>query len=305
MIEKYVDQEELRRLFSSLLVVLGVLVIAGLFAIIVVPGLRNANKPRAAAAVIPTAGETGWLDPTEFPPQKGRAIPPVDPRVLMERSDELLARGKELYAVNCSSCHGRTGNGDGPAAATMNPPPRNFTIPDGWKVGHDMASIYRVLSEGVQGTSMRSFDYLRKADRMALLHYVQSLGSFVHAPGSPEAIEALSKELASPGERIPNRIPVSMAMTKLEEEFEIPPPIDIRPEDESDDSALLLRALSDRSRAALILKESESWRTSPQALAASILPNAPGNGFSIQTAVLTAEEWQALHGALIKRVGQK
>jgi hypothetical protein len=44
MIEKYVDAEELKRLLSTLLAVLGGLVIAGLFASIVVPGLRNANK---------------------------------------------------------------------------------------------------------------------------------------------------------------------------------------------------------------------------------------------------------------------
>ena len=83
MIEQYVDKQELKRLLSSLLVVVGALVIAGLFASIVVPGLRNANKPQTPAAVAPAVGESGWLNPTEFPPQKGRAIPPVDPKILM------------------------------------------------------------------------------------------------------------------------------------------------------------------------------------------------------------------------------
>jgi len=53
MIEKYVDAAELRRLLSSLLAVLGCLIIAGLFASIVVPGLRNANKPPIPTAVAP------------------------------------------------------------------------------------------------------------------------------------------------------------------------------------------------------------------------------------------------------------
>ena len=80
MIDKYVNAEELKRLLSTLLVVMGALLIAGLFGIIVVPGLRNANKPPAAMPVNPVVGEPGWLDPTEFPPEKGKEIPPVDPQ---------------------------------------------------------------------------------------------------------------------------------------------------------------------------------------------------------------------------------
>jgi mono/diheme cytochrome c family protein len=127
MIEKYVDAGELRRLLSSLLAVLGGLVIAGLFASIVVPGLRNANKPKTPTAVTPVAGESGWLNPAEFPPQRGSVVPPVDPRTLITPSLELVARGKELYESNCVTCHGPAGHGDGPAAGTMNPRPRNFT----------------------------------------------------------------------------------------------------------------------------------------------------------------------------------
>ena len=43
MIEKYVNAEELKRLLANLAVFLTALMIAGLFATIVVPGLRNAN----------------------------------------------------------------------------------------------------------------------------------------------------------------------------------------------------------------------------------------------------------------------
>ncbi len=86
MIEKYVNAEELRRLVSTLVFVLGCLVIGGLFASIVVPGLRNANQPETPTAVTPVVGESGWLDPTEFPPQRGAIITPVDPKALMARS---------------------------------------------------------------------------------------------------------------------------------------------------------------------------------------------------------------------------
>jgi hypothetical protein len=42
-----------------------------------------------------------------------------------------------------------------------------------------------------------------------------------------------SKELAAPGEKTPNRIPVSMALVKLEQEFHAPPPLAIAPEDQA------------------------------------------------------------------------
>lgn len=35
--------------------------------------------------------------------------------------------GKTLYAKYCVSCHGSAGKGDGPAAAALNPKPRDLT----------------------------------------------------------------------------------------------------------------------------------------------------------------------------------
>jgi mono/diheme cytochrome c family protein len=41
------------------------------------------------------------------------------------------AAGKDLFIkTNCNSCHGLAGAGDGPLAAVLNPPPRNFTVGD-------------------------------------------------------------------------------------------------------------------------------------------------------------------------------
>ena len=39
---------------------------------------------------------------------------------------EAIAEGELLYRANCSSCHGITGEGDGPAAGNMEPPPQNL-----------------------------------------------------------------------------------------------------------------------------------------------------------------------------------
>lgn len=300
MIEKYVSAEELRRLLSTLFVFLGAIAIAVLFAVTIVPGLRNANRPEAPTPVSPVIGEPGWLDPTEFPPERGKEVPPVDPEKLIAYSPELVARGKVLFTANCVQCHGDLGQGDGPAAPTMNPRPRNFTVPEGWKNGPDLPAIFRTLSTGLQGTSMSSFDYLPKSDRMALAHFVQALGTFPHGTGSPGSMEALSKELAAAGERTHNRIPVSMAMAKLVQEFRAPAPLSVAPEDHGPGAELIRRVVTDPSRAAGALAGSAAWRSGPKELAASILPETPGNGFSVAIATLSPAEWQALHAELVR-----
>jgi mono/diheme cytochrome c family protein len=40
------------------------------------------------------------------------------------------AAGKAVFEANCASCHGKSGKGDGPVGAALNPPPRDFTVGD-------------------------------------------------------------------------------------------------------------------------------------------------------------------------------
>lgn len=302
MIEKYVDSDELKRLISTLVAVVGFLVIAALFASIVVPGLRNANRPVTPTAVSPVTGETGWLDPTEFPAQKGRIIPPVDPAALIEPSDELKDIGKKLYETNCVACHGALGRGDGPAGANIDPKPRDFKAAQGWTNGSNIPDIFLTLSKGIPGSSMASFDYLTKRERMALVHYVQLLGGYPPGSRDTKAMRALSEELASPGEKTKNRIPVSMAMAKLESEFVPPAPIEASEDDGSPGAEILRRAVTDAARAAQVLRASGSWRADPGALARIVVPDVPGNGFSTTAATLMPAEWGLLHEELLKRV---
>jgi len=301
MIEEYVDSQEIKRLLSTLVIILGCLIVAGLFASIVVPGLRNANQPATQTAVTPVVGESGWLDPKEFPPQKGADIPPVDPKTLLTPSAQLIARGKTLFENNCTSCHGTQGHGDGPAAATMNPRPRNFANTDGWQNGYHAPGIFKTLTEGINGTPMASFDYLPKKDRMALVHYVQSLGAFSHATASPQLTESLSRMLASAGERTPNKIPVSMAMIKLEEEFSPAPQLRIDVEDQSPEADLLRRVVVDPVRASQFLAASRVWRISYRDLASTVVIGVPANGFSTASVSLKPAEWQLLYSELTKR----
>ena len=52
------------------------------------------------------------------------------------QSPELLAKGKSAFTVNCVPCHGEKGDGTGPAAAALEPKPRNFAK-DEFKKGMD------------------------------------------------------------------------------------------------------------------------------------------------------------------------
>ncbi|WP_294121354.1 cytochrome c/FTR1 family iron permease [Sphingomonas sp.] len=81
-----------------------------------------------------------------------------------------LKRGGELFRENCSSCHGLTGAADTPQAKQLDPPPVAFSD----KARADQRSpfaLYQVISQGLEGTAMASFDSLSPDDRWALAYY--------------------------------------------------------------------------------------------------------------------------------------
>jgi mono/diheme cytochrome c family protein len=110
----------------------------------------------------------------------------VDVTTLLQHTPEQVAKGKELFAVNCASCHGSLGKGDGPASAALNPKPRDFTS-GYWRYGGGEARVVRTISQGSPGTAMASFANLPLADRFALAHYVRSLGPKLE-PDKPEDV---------------------------------------------------------------------------------------------------------------------
>jgi mono/diheme cytochrome c family protein len=304
MIERYVSPTELKRLLSALLVVTVFIALLAVFAFLVVPGMRNANRPAEGEnAVTAAGGGTGWLDPTDYPPERGRTIPSIDPATVMAPNPALLSRGQALFLSTCQSCHGPKGEGDGAAGRGLNPPPRNFTHKDGWKNGTRIDSIYKTLEEGIKGSSMVSYAYLPKRDRMALVHYVQSLGAFDHGPEDARAMDALAKLFASSGEVLPNRIPVAMAIGKLEQEYREPAGFD--PALDPASVPVLAQAVADPARAARTLAQLPGWRGSDQVLAAGLVPGLPGNGFRPGVARFTAAQWRELRGALAGAVKEE
>ena len=65
---------------------------------------------------------------------------PIDPWVVPEKYNKMpnpvkadaesLATGKEIWAKQCQSCHGKTGKGDGPKAAQLKTLPHDLSKPD-------------------------------------------------------------------------------------------------------------------------------------------------------------------------------
>src|SRR5207247_9208004 len=70
-----------------------------------------------------------------------------------------LLRGKEVFLDRCVGCHGLKGDGNGPSASFMSPPPADFTDSDDACCGGDTGPgdfYYRIL-RGWPGTAMENF----------------------------------------------------------------------------------------------------------------------------------------------------
>jgi copper transport protein len=83
-----------------------------------------------------------------------------------------LAQGRTLYTANCQTCHGTGGKGDGPSAAGLNPPPLDLTQHVGY---HADSELYRMISQGIRGTSMPPFaGRLTDEERWHLINYIKT-----------------------------------------------------------------------------------------------------------------------------------
>ena len=81
------------------------------------------------------------------------------------------AEAKLLYAQNCAACHGATGTGDGPLAATSPRPPANFRL-----IQPSRVAAEKIIADGVPATTMPPWKHkLNDNQRTALADYVRSL----------------------------------------------------------------------------------------------------------------------------------
>jgi len=154
----------------------------------------------------------------DIPYESPKSLPPVDVMKVSRPTPDLIAKGKDLFRANCSSCHGDNGEGDGSAGVMLNPKPRNFHSLAGWTNGPKISQIYKTLQDGVPGTGMASFSYMPPLDRFALIHYVQSFATG-QPTDTPQELEALETTYQlSKGVNTPGQIPVRKATQIIERE---------------------------------------------------------------------------------------
>lgn len=85
------------------------------------------------------------------------------------------------YATMCASCHGDDGQGNGAAAAGLNPKPRNFHD-KAWQASVDDARIYGVIDKGgsaygLSGTMPPWGAVLSKEDMEGIVKIIRAWGN--------------------------------------------------------------------------------------------------------------------------------
>lgn len=100
----------------------------------------------------------------------------------LDGSSGIVERGKTLYEGKgtCINCHGSRGNGRGPGAKDLDPPPRNFQHNGFWRHRTE-GEIFWVIKHGSPGTAMIPFGGLLTDEEIwSIVQYEQT---FSHGPG--------------------------------------------------------------------------------------------------------------------------
>jgi mono/diheme cytochrome c family protein len=94
-----------------------------------------------------------------------------------EPDEAALARGRTTYDTYCALCHGATGQGDGPAGASLDPPPAPVAM-SSVRMGDDYL-FWRISEGGLHfKTGMPVWKAaLSESERWDVIHYMRSLGA--------------------------------------------------------------------------------------------------------------------------------
>lgn len=96
-------------------------------------------------------------------------------------SAHALNRGSEQYQVYCAACHGVAGDGKGPAAIGLRPPPRDFrqgkfkfaAVSSGQLPNDE--DLMRVVKGGLHGTAMLPWNDVPDKDIFDIIQYIKTL----------------------------------------------------------------------------------------------------------------------------------
>jgi putative copper resistance protein D len=135
-------------------------------------GLSLTGRRRLAVVAAATGLATGSA--VAIPALTVPAFPTTFTRPPIPYEAAAVTEGLALFQQNCMACHGRTGRGDGPAAAGMIPPPADLTAPH--TADHTMGDMFWWVSNGIAPSAMPAFaNSIGEKDRWELINYVMAL----------------------------------------------------------------------------------------------------------------------------------
>jgi mono/diheme cytochrome c family protein len=104
-----------------------------------------------------------------------------------------LNRGHELFLTYCAACHGVEGDGKGPAAIGLRPPPRNFkqgqfkfaAVASGQLPNDE--DLLRIVQKGLHGSAMLPWNDVPERDLLDIIQYIKALSPkwAEKTPGEP------------------------------------------------------------------------------------------------------------------------
>jgi mono/diheme cytochrome c family protein len=88
---------------------------------------------------------------------------------------KMIGEGKKVFQLNCATCHGVTGTGDGPASTALNPKPANF-VKGKFKYGTSDVQLFKTISGGISGSAMPPWKGTLTDEQINhVIYYVKSL----------------------------------------------------------------------------------------------------------------------------------
>jgi mono/diheme cytochrome c family protein len=93
-------------------------------------------------------------------------------------ADEVsVARGAQLFAINCAMCHGTQGQGDGQLSALLANKPFNLTLP--LTQTKSDSALFLTISNGVTGRMPAMNENLTVRDRWDVINFIRTLAALV------------------------------------------------------------------------------------------------------------------------------
>lgn len=269
--------------------------------------LPNVTKERIGG--FPVVAKDTTKDSTgqtaDLPMVKGTLSPPTDVMKYISSTPEMVEKGKSIFTMNCVSCHGEQGKGDGVAGASLNPKPRNFHDLNGWTNGPSITMMYKTLQEGITSRGMASYANLPPEDRLNIIMYIRSFLPD-YPPVTQVQLDSIDVTYSlTKGVKMPNQIPVKLAMDKILKQNaaidqKVAAMVKQISESKTDTAAIVFKSItSNMTKALTVLAQDSSWNTNEMGLIKIFDNNPVQNGFKARASyMLTQSQLTQLHAYL-------